>query len=361
MKTRVSLKERSYDIDIENGIRFNLTQHIKTNYVNTRFALVTNSTILKLYEPLICSWSAELDCPIHVIPDGEIYKTTETWNEILDFLLNSKLDRSSKIIAVGGGVVGDITGFAAATYLRGVGFIQVPTTLLAMVDSSVGGKTGVDHKMGKNLIGAFHQPEMVIIDTGFLDTLPERDFLSGYAELYKYAFISGREMFDFVNNNHDAMIKKDHDKLLEGIHRSVSIKANIVEQDEHEILGLRALLNFGHTFAHSIEKYFNFESVFHGEAVLWGIHCAYEMGKLVQTVSSNDYPAFENLLSCMKLPKLPETPDPEKLVPFMYKDKKVQSGRLKFVLPTTPGESIVSDKISEKEVIASLEKVFGSR
>lgn len=358
MNITVNLKERSYDINIEHGLRFRFANLVKSAFPNTSFAIVTNSTIAELYKELINSWSSEIDCPIHAVPDGEVYKTIETWNGILDFLLDSGLDRSSKIIALGGGVVGDMTGFAAATFLRGAGFIQVPTTLLAMVDSSVGGKTGVDHATGKNLIGAFHQPELVIIDTGFLDTLSNRDFLSGYAELFKYALIGGRDMFDFVYANHDAMVAKERDKLLEGIYRSVSIKARVVEQDEHETSGLRALLNFGHTFAHSIEKYFNFESVMHGEAVLWGIHCAYEMGKLTGTVSSGDYSLFENLLSRMPLPKLPQKVDHGKILAFMYKDKKVLSGKLRFVLPADPGFSKVSTDISEKQVLATLERVF---
>ena len=167
----------------------------------------------------------------------------------------SRIERSSTVIAFGGGVVGDMTGFAASVCLRGIGYIQVPTSLLAMVDSSVGGKTAVDHPLGKNLIGAFYQPKLVYIDTDFLNTLSERDFLSGYAELFKYAFIGGRKMFDFIMNNNETMLRKESGILLEGISHSIETKARVVEQDQFETSGLRALLNFGHTFAHSLERF----------------------------------------------------------------------------------------------------------
>jgi 3-dehydroquinate synthase len=232
MQLTVNLGPRSYPIKLENGAAASLPSLLKNAFPKSRFALVTNTTVAALYRDLIAGWKKALDCVVYKMPDGEQYKTIETWSGILDFLLGAKLERSSIVIALGGGVVGDVAGFAAASFLRGVSSVQVPTTLLAMVDSSVGGKTAVDHPLGKNLIGAFHQPKMVYVDSSFLSTLPDREFMCGYAELFKYAFIGGREMFDFVLANHHAMIARNMTILLEGIRRSIAVKAGVVEKDE---------------------------------------------------------------------------------------------------------------------------------
>lgn len=358
MDITVKLGNRSYPIILDKNIARELPERLKSEFPKSKFALVTNTTINNLYRDLLSQWQSELGAVIHVMPDGEQYKNVKTWSEILDTLLNARLERSSIVIAFGGGVVGDMTGFAASVLLRGVRYIQVPTTLLSIVDSSVGGKTAVDHPCGKNLIGAFHQPSLVYIDTSLLDTLPFREFISGYAEVYKYAFIGGREMFDFIKTNHSAIINKEPSKLIEAIERSIKIKAKIVELDEFETKDIRALLNYGHTFAHALEKCFNFQSVLHGEAVLWGIKCAFELGKETGSIPSDQIHEYIDILKDIPLPELPSKPASSDLLEAMFSDKKVVSGKLRFVLPERPGSSIIRSDISEKQVVNALNAVF---
>jgi 3-dehydroquinate synthase len=359
MQLTVNLGPRSYPITLENGAAASLPSMLKSTFPKSRFALVTNTTIAALYRDMIDGWKEALDCAVHEMPDGERFKTIETWSGILDFLLAAKLERSSIVIALGGGVVGDVAGFAAASFLRGVGVVQVPTTLLSMVDSSVGGKTAVDHALGKNLIGAFHQPKAVCVDALFLSTLPDRQFVNGYAELFKNAFIGGREMFDFVLAGHHAMIAKEMPVLLEGIRRSIALKAGVVEKDEYETSGLRALLNFGHTFAHAIERYFNFEQVLHGEAVWWGMHCAIECSKRSGTTGCESTTDYEKIVKLIPRPPLPEKPDTQRLYGMMFTDKKVVDGKLRLVLPTAPGLSVVKNDVSAAVVKSVLTDVFG--
>ncbi|MBN1575615.1 MAG: 3-dehydroquinate synthase [Chitinispirillaceae bacterium] len=359
MKLTVNLGSRSYPIIFENGAVSKLPSALKAAFPKSRFALVTNTTVAALYRDLIAGWKKEFDCVVYEMPDGERHKTIETWGGILNFLLESKLDRSSIVIALGGGVVGDVAGFAAASFLRGVGYVQVPTTLLAMVDSSVGGKTAVDHPLGKNLIGAFHQPKMVYVDTSFLSTLSDREFMCGYAELFKNAFIGGREMFDFVLANHDAMIAKNMPILLEGIRRSIAVKAGVVEKDECETCGLRALLNFGHTFAHAIERYFKFEKVLHGEAVWWGMQCAIACSKQCGSINCESLTDYDAIVKLIPKPTLPEKPDTKRLYEMMFTDKKVVDGRLRLVLPTTAGSSVVRSDVPAGVVKQVITAVFG--
>lgn len=359
MNISVNLGDNSYNIQLEQGETLSFPARIKELFNGCRFALITNTTLANLYKDLLKQWKNELDFSVFTIPDGEAYKTIPTWNSILDFLLQSKFERSSVIIAFGGGVVGDVTGFAAATFLRGVRYIQVPTTLLSMVDSSVGGKTAVDHPAGKNLVGAFHHPRLVFADMSFLDTLSDREFLCGYAELFKYGFLGGRDMFNFVKANHNAILKRDTLSLLEGVRRSISIKAQIVEQDQFERTGLRALLNFGHTFAHSLERYFDFSEVLHGEAVYWGILCAVETAKRIGLIASADLKIYDTLISHMNMPKLPGKPDPQRLYEFMFSDKKVSSGKIRFVLPTVPGTSVIKGDVPEQVIKSVIASVFG--
>ncbi len=358
MNLSVNLGENSYNIELEHQAVTLFSGRVKQLFKGCRFALITNTTLAALYSDLLKSWEAELDLLIYTIPDGESYKTLQTWSSILDFLLQSKLERSSVIIAFGGGVVGDITGFAAATFLRGVRYVQVPTTLLAMVDSSVGGKTAVDHSAGKNLIGAFHHPRLVFADTSFLDTLSDKEFLSGYAELFKYGFIGGRDMFSFITANHEAILRREAEPLQEGIRRSIAIKARVVEQDQFETTGDRALLNLGHTFAHSLEKYYNFSEILHGEAVHWGIRCAVETSKKIGLISASDIQAYDSLISRMRMPELPAKPDPQRLYENMFSDKKVACGKIKFVLPSIPGTSVVKTDISEQIIISAISSIF---
>jgi 3-dehydroquinate synthase len=358
MEVIVNLGQRSYPVLIDQGIANTLPAIAAERFSKRRFAIISNTTVANIYKSLIDSWKKDLNCSLFTIPDGERYKTIDTWKSILDFLLENRFERSSILVALGGGVVGDIAGFAAASFLRGISYIQIPTTLLAMVDSSIGGKTAVDHPMGKNLIGAFHQPSMTLVDTNFLKTLPPREFLSGYAELFKYGFIGGSDTFNFVAEENERMLKHESVPLLDGIRRSIEIKANIVSEDEFETKGLRALLNFGHTFAHSIERYFNFENVLHGEAVIWGIKCACKLGERIGTIPEEMIPVYRNIIEKLPVPTLPSVPDVSKLYSHMFSDKKVSSGKLHFVVPTIPGKSIVKNEIDQTDVIAVLESIF---
>jgi 3-dehydroquinate synthase len=358
MEITVSLGKRSYPVFIND--KRPLPGLCKELFPSRPFACVTNTTIAGLYKNRLAQWNDELGPVMHIIEDGEQHKNIDTWQNILDTLLNSSLDRRAVIIAFGGGVVGDIAGFAAAAFLRGVDYVQVPTTLLAMVDSSVGGKTAVDHQSGKNRIGAFHQPRMVYIDTAFLDTLEKREFIAGYAEVFKYAFIGGSDMFSFIDKNHEKILSKDSKLLLEAIERSIRIKAGIVSEDETEVSGRRSLLNFGHTFAHALETYYNYEKLLHGEAVWWGMGCACDLGKRAGTIPQQSQGACDSLCAKLLPMQLPSKPSAEKLYAGMFTDKKVQGGKIRFVLPAAPGESVLRDDIGESDVLATLEAMINS-
>ncbi len=354
METVVNLGPRSYPIVLQSDALDSFPSRIKEKFPGSKVALITNSTIAGLYGRAISSWQGELAFEMLAIPDGETYKTIETWNLVVDFLIRSGLDRKSVVCALGGGVVGDITGFAASAFLRGVAYVQIPTTLLAMVDSSVGGKTGVNHNLGKNLIGAFHQPSLVWMDASFLDTLPHREFVAGYAELFKYAFIGGQDMFEFVSEHGRQILSKEPSLLLEGIRRSIEIKAAVVASDERETSGKRALLNFGHTFAHAIERFYNFEGILHGEAVLFGIRCACDLARRTGAIPEKSLPRYDALLASAPNPALPSHPDPAILYKDMFTDKKIEAGKLTFVLPCEPGKSTLSREINQESVVETL-------
>jgi 3-dehydroquinate synthase len=355
----VNLGDRSYPILLGAGISSNISGELRSRFPGAKFALVTNETLVNIYQKELADWSSELPMVRIAIPDGEQYKTIDTWRSVLDSLLGERLDRKTVIVAFGGGVVGDIAGFAAASFLRGVKYVQIPSTLLAMVDSSVGGKTAVDHKMGKNLVGAFHQPSLVLVDTTFLETLPRREFIAGYAELFKYSFIGGSDMVTFVSSNHKAMVGGDNKALVEGIRRSLAIKARVVESDEREETGARAVLNFGHTFAHAIERFYNFSGILHGEAVLWGIACACDLGLRVGTIPQMELKTYGHLLEILPRVNLPWKPDPEKLYEGMFYDKKVEKGKVNFVLPTEAGSVVIRNDITQEAVLETLNTVFG--
>ncbi|MBD3316719.1 MAG: 3-dehydroquinate synthase [Chitinivibrionales bacterium] len=351
----VELKERTYPIYLDEGESF--PDVMADRFPDRRFALVTNSRLEELYGDLIEEWCDKLHAVKHIIPDGEQYKQLDTWKGILDTLLARRLDRRAVLVAFGGGVVGDIAGFAAATFMRGIDYVQVPTTLLAMVDSSVGGKTAVNHPMGKNLIGAFHQPRLVFIRTGFLTTLPDREYFAGYAEVFKNAFIGGPEMFAFIDKRHGELMAKDPNALKEAIDRSVRIKARIVSEDERES-GNRALLNFGHTFAHALENNYKYTGILHGEAVHWGMACALDLACRSKLVPPSAVGRFESIRSKILRPELPSPPQPDDLYRAMFSDKKNLHGALRLVLPTEPGISSITEGIDEEAITATLKNVF---
>ena len=325
----------------------------------TSIVVVTNDTISEIYSSKINEWEEKLNALTIVLPDGEKYKTLDSINTILDTMLEAKLDRKTLVIAFGGGVIGDMTGFAASLFLRGVSFIQIPTTLLAMVDSSVGGKTAVNHRMGKNLIGAFYQPKFVWIDTDFLNTLEEREFIAGCGEVFKYSFIGGNDMFTFVKENFHNVLARDENFVEDIIKRSIEIKADVVSKDEKE-QGLRALLNFGHTFGHVLEKEYNYSGILHGEGVFWGIRCAIELGIKEGFVPQNCIDEYESISKQIIYPKLPYKPDVNKLYDNMFSDKKVEGGKIKFIIPTECGSSVIAKKINENSVKEVMKRVFNN-
>ena len=358
MKVSVSLAKRNYPIFINEKADFYST--IKENCPATKYIIITNETIAKIYENHLSDWKRNLpDSALIVIEDGEKYKNMKTLNNILDEMFKQSPDRKAAVIAFGGGVIGDIAGFASSMFLRGINYIQVPTTLLAMVDSSVGGKTAVNHSSGKNLIGAFWQPKMVWIDTKFLDTLPQREYLAGCGEIAKYGYIGGKKMFEFIQDNFEKICRRDKFATEEAVIKSIEIKAHIVSKDETET-GMRALLNFGHTFAHAFEKIYGFGTLLHGEAVMLGINCAVKLSTRMNLLNKKQAKTLNSSLKILKNPAIPHKISSGAIYRAMFSDKKKADGKLKFVLPTAIGKSEIIDNVDKKDVISVLDAEFDS-
>ncbi|MFN3235058.1 MAG: 3-dehydroquinate synthase [Gammaproteobacteria bacterium] len=323
---QVSLPRTQYPIYIGNDIYYDknlLSKHIRDKQV----LVVTNELIAKHYLEKLLDTLKGYQCDIVCLPDGENYKNQDSLNKIYHTLLSKNHRRNTTLIALGGGVIGDITGFAASTYQRGVDFIQIPTTLLAQVDASVGGKTAINHPLGKNMIGAFHQPKAVIADIETLITLPKREYISGFAEIIKYGLIFDRTFFEWIEKNTDALKHRDSEALTHAIHRSCEIKAHIVAQDEKEN-GLRAILNFGHTYGHALEAHTQYQQYLHGEAVAIGMMFSAKKSKL----STNDIARIRKLLEAFDLPTKDQT-SIDILTPYMQRDKKAKcDGDIPFVL-----------------------------
>jgi 3-dehydroquinate synthase len=306
-------------------------------------AIVTNTTVAPLY---LDSLRSALEAhgvkvvPI-VLPDGEAYKNGETLNQIYDALLTHRCERKTTLIALGGGVIGDLTGYAAATYLRGVPFIQVPTTLLAQVDSSVGGKTGINHPLGKNMIGAFYQPRLVLADTTTLNTLPDRELSAGLAEVIKYGLIGDLPFFEWLEQNIDKLRARDPVALAYAIRRSCEDKAKVVAADEKEG-GIRALLNLGHTFGHAIESGMGYGNWLHGEAVAAGTVLAADLSRRLGWLSEADVVRTRKLFELAGLPIVAPNLGAEKYLDMMGLDKKVEGGKIRFVLLRALGDGVVT-------------------
>jgi len=338
----IQLENRSYPIYIGEGLlsKIKLIEpHLKQKHV----AIVTNTTVAPLYlDPLLALFKQYgiKAFPI-ILPDGESYKNQETLNLIYDALLKEKCERSVTLIALGGGVIGDMTGYAAATYLRGVPFIQIPTTLLSQVDSSVGGKTGINHPLGKNMIGAFYQPQCVIIDMDTLKTLPQREFSAGMAEVIKYGLIRDKAFFDWLEKNMEGHMKLNPSLLIEAIERSCQNKADIVEMDEHES-GVRATLNLGHTFGHAIENAMGYGVWLHGEAVSIGMVMAAYLSKLMGWLKEIEFNRIVTLLKEAKLPVDPPNISEDQYMQLMRMDKKVIDGKIRLVLQKGIGDSVIT-------------------
>ncbi|MBF0537823.1 MAG: 3-dehydroquinate synthase [Nitrospirae bacterium] len=354
----VSLGNRSYDIAIGHGMLDGVGQRLKDCGFGKTLAIVSNQTVFGLYGERVLSSveAAGFKCSHVLIPDGEEYKDLNWINYILSELLKRGLDRKSALIALGGGVIGDITGFAASIYMRGIGYVQIPTTLLAQVDSSVGGKTGVNHALGKNMIGAFYQPRLVWIDIETLSTLPWRQRLSGLAEVIKYGVIWDAEFFRYLMEKTDELLSFVPDNLIHIIKRSCQIKAEVVSEDETES-GLRAILNYGHTVGHAIEAITGYRRFLHGEAIAIGMYAAACLAVELSMLESHALPQLRNVLELYHLPfRVPADINHQQLLELMYRDKKVISGGLRFVLPVKLGSVKLVSVSDEGSILISLRK-----
>jgi len=352
-KLDVSLAERSYPIYIDRDLLGQdlIRRHVRGNQV----MVVTNETIAPLYLDAVTRGLADPQCDTLILPDGEQHKTLATLERIFDALMAHRHSRTTTLVALGGGVIGDMVGFAAACYQRGVDFIQVPTTLLAQVDSSVGGKTAVNHPRGKNMIGAFHQPRAVVIDTAVLDTLPEREFAAGMAEVIKYGLIRDPAFFQWLLDNQAALAARDPAPVAEAILRSCRNKAEVVAADETE-QGNRALLNLGHTFGHAMETFTGYRDWLHGEAVSAGMVMAARMSLELGWLNQADLDRVSDSLAAWKLPvTAPQGMARADFSELMALDKKVQNGRLRLVLLNQIGDALVTGEYDPNALTRTLE------
>ena len=349
---RVDLGSRSYPIVIGTGL-LNDPARFGPFIGGTQVCVVTNETIAPLYLDLLNTTLAKYQVDACVLPDGEQHKTLETYARVIDHLMSRRHNRSTTLIALGGGVIGDITGFVAATYQRGVALIQVPTTLLALVDSSVGGKTAVNHPHGKNMIGAFYQPRLVLADLAMLDSLPDREYLAGIAEVIKYGVIRDAEFFRWLERNVDRLLGRDADALNHAVLTSCAIKADVVASDERED-GIRAILNFGHTFGHAIETLTRYEYL-HGESVAIGMVMAADLSMRTGMLSSIEAGRIKALVAAFGLPVAPPgNVTAEAMRMSMGMDKKVVDGRLRLILTRSLGDALVTDQFDTNAFDATL-------
>lgn len=351
----VALDERAYSIHIGCGVLSKpelLLPHIKQK----KAVIVSNTTVAPLYLGMLRSTleNAGISVLPVVLPDGEAFKNWETLNLIFDALLDAHCERNTMLIALGGGVIGDMGGFAASCYQRGMPFIQVPTTLLSLVDSSVGGKTAINHPLGKNMIGAFYQPKLVLADISTLDTLPDRELKAGLAEVIKYGLIRDSEFFVWLESNIEKLMARDKDALAFAVHRSCANKAEVVVADERET-GERALLNLGHTFGHAIETGLGYGEWLHGEAVAAGTLIAAELSRLLGWLIAEDVSRIEKLFVRAGLPVAGPALGAGRYLELMRHDKKVLDGKLRLVLLEKIGRAVMSDVATESQIIAAIE------
>ncbi|MDO6425582.1 3-dehydroquinate synthase [Thalassotalea sp. 1_MG-2023] len=343
---QLDLAERSYPIYIDSHLLKAgelLTKHIRAK----RVCVVTNDVVSQLYLSSVKELLSDFQVDEIILPDGEAEKSLHNFEKIMSHLLANTHGRDTTLIALGGGVIGDITGFAAACYQRGIDFIQIPTTLLSQVDSSVGGKTAVNHPLGKNMIGAFYQPKAVLIDINSLATLPAREFSAGMAEVIKYGILGDREFFYWLEQHTDAIKASESSVLIEMIERCCQCKADIVSQDETEA-GCRALLNLGHTFGHAIEAEQGYGNWLHGEAVATGMVLAAKLSVALNLLEASELRRIESLLAAFDLPlEAPETMDFHSFIKHMRRDKKNIGGKLRLIIPNTIGQAVMRDDISE--------------
>lgn len=344
----VDLGDRSYPIYIGRGLledKSVFTKHIKTKTI----CIVSNTTVSKLYKNRLKNLLDDFQIVEAIISDGEEFKNYDSLNYIYSTLLKNECNRDTTILALGGGVVGDIAGYAAASFLRGIPFIQIPTTLLAQVDSSVGGKTGINHQLGKNMIGAFYQPQSVVIDLDVLDSLEQRQISAGLAEIIKYGLIWDKEFFQYLEKNIESLKSLDFENLEHVISRSCEIKANIVSEDEKES-GIRAILNLGHTFGHAIENCLGYGEWLHGEAVGCGMVLAAKMSRAHGWLDEKEFNQIKNLISLAGLPIDKPNIDYDDFISAMKLDKKNKNKEIYLVLQQSIGKAIVTNNYSSNEL-----------
>ena len=351
---KVSLADRSYPILIGSGLFEGFGRELKQRNFPQHIAIISNQTVDSLYGSIVRNTLVSSGfTPLQFnVPDGEAYKSLATLESIYDFLLKNGFDRGCGLIALGGGVIGDMAGFAAATFLRGIPYVQVPTTLLSQVDSSVGGKTAVNHPLGKNLIGAFYQPEIVLIDIAVLNTLEPREVSAGLAEVVKYGVIRDAEFFCWLEDNVQQLRDREPEALIHAIKRSCQIKADIVAVDEREG-SIRAILNYGHTFGHAIENLSGYGQWKHGEAVSVGMIVASKISAQNGLCSQHDVDRLFQLLKALGLPTEPPKFSLDEYVVSMQRDKKVKQGHLTLVLNQGIGEAVLHQ-------VADISSVFSS-
>ena len=354
-RLKLDLGPRSYSIFIGAGL-LGRTDLFDASLAGNQVMVVSNETVAPLYLEDLMKALGDHDVQVTILPDGEQFKTLDEFAKILDALVEARFARDCTLVALGGGVVGDMAGFAAACYQRGVAHIQVPTTLLSQVDSSVGGKTGVNHPHGKNMIGAFHQPTCVIADTETLSTLPNREFRAGLGEIIKYGLLWDREFFAWQETHMPDLLARDRDCLTTVIHRSCQIKAEMVSADETES-GVRALLNLGHTFGHAIEAGLGFGTWLHGEAVAAGLCLAADLSARLGRIDTDDVLRVEKLVQSTGLPsRAPAELSTDRMLELMAVDKKIRGGKLRLVLLNAIGEAELDGDFDPRALRETLEE-----
>jgi 3-dehydroquinate synthase len=352
----VNLGPRSYDIVIGSGNLREAAKFCDAEAEDAQTIIITDSNVAELYlEPVIQSLE-ELGCDVAAIEvdPGEPSKAADVANDLWEEMLDHGADRKSVVLALGGGVVGDLAGFVAATFARGLRFVQVPTTLLAQVDSSVGGKVGINLEKAKNLVGCFWQPRGVLIDVDVLESLPDREYRAGLAEVVKYGVIQDADFFAYLESNIEKVNARDAATLTHIVQRCCRLKADVVEQDEREETGLRAILNYGHTFCHAFEAATGYETLLHGEGVAIGMMCAARLAQRLSRVDAAFVERQQNLLEAFQLPLDVPDVDHDDLIELMYRDKKVERGKLRFVLPSRMGHVELVRNVKNEDVLAAM-------
>ena len=353
----VNLGPRSYDIEIGSGNLGTAARFCDAEQDDAHAVIITDTNVDGLYSDAVAEPLQEAGSQVDIlsVDAGEQSKSPEVAQELWEQLLDQGADRKTVIMALGGGVVGDLAGFVAATFGRGLRFVQIPTTLLAQVDSSVGGKVGINLPGGKNMVGAFWQPCGVVIDVAVLGTLPDREYRAGLAEVVKYGVIQDPQFFAYLEANIEPINARNSDALLHIVERCCRLKADVVEQDEREETGLRSILNYGHTFCHAFEAATGYEQLLHGEGVAIGMTCAARLAERLGRVDAAFVGRQRALLEAFGLPLEAPDVDHDELIELMYRDKKVERGRLRFVLPTRIGHVELVPDVANNEILAALQ------